>query len=413
MRVGILLPGFSSDEQDWAIPVQLTLIREMARQDEVQVMALRYPHRRDCYSIYGATVYSLGGAQARGIGRIKLWVEALRLLRQLHQERPFDVLHAMWADETGLIAAWAGKWLGIPVAVSIAGGELVGFEEIQYGLQRSAFSRWIVGQALGGADCVIAACSYAKGLIGKTGYSVAAAKIRTIALGVDTNAFERTPPPAPPRLQGGEQNRHGNGNFQSGRQDKTFEPQRHREKTGERHLIHVGSLVGVKDQAMLLRAVVRLNADVMLDIVGTGPEEARLKTLVSELGIEERVRFVGAVHHLDLPEYYQQAALNILTSRHEGLGMVTLEAAACGLPTVGTAVGLLPDYPALGVSVAVGDDAALAEAIRALLDDDERRIALGQSAFELVQKQFTIQETVKQFRDVYERLIQQRRIDKP
>ena len=108
MNIGILLPGFSSDEHDWAIPVQLNLVREMAREDDVRVLALRYPHRRDCYSVYGAMVYSLGVGQACGARRLALWWEALRTLRRLHREKPFDVLHAMWADETGLIAAWAG-----------------------------------------------------------------------------------------------------------------------------------------------------------------------------------------------------------------------------------------------------------------------------------------------------------------
>ena len=47
MNIGILLPGFSSDENDWAIPVQMNLVREMAKGDDVRVLALRYPHRRD------------------------------------------------------------------------------------------------------------------------------------------------------------------------------------------------------------------------------------------------------------------------------------------------------------------------------------------------------------------------------
>src|SRR5690242_8728110 len=132
MKVGILLPGFSSDEHDWAIPVQLNLVREMATHDDVRVLALRYPHRRDHYSVYGATVCSLGVGQVRGFGRLKLWIDALLILRRLHREKPFDVLHAMWADETGLIAAWAGRWLGIPVVVSVAGGELVGFDDLNY-----------------------------------------------------------------------------------------------------------------------------------------------------------------------------------------------------------------------------------------------------------------------------------------
>ncbi len=372
MRVGIILPGFSSDENDWAIPVQLNLVRELAQHDEVRVLTLRYPHRRDLYTVFGAAVNSLGVGQVRGLGRLKLWADALQTLRRLHHEQPFDVLHAMWADETGLIAAWAGRWLGIPVVVSIAGGELVGFDDLGYGLQRSAFSRWIVGQALKGADRVIAACTYARNLISQAGYQIPADKIRTITLGVDAEIFTLPKSNQPPT---------------------------------ENRLIHAASLVGVKDQVTLLRALARLDETVTLDIIGTGTEEKHLRTLAAELDISHRVHFLGKVEHLDLPAHYQQAALNILCSSHEGLGMVTLEAAACGIPTVGTAVGILPDYPDLGISVPVGDAAALAHAINELLNDKQKRIDRGQSARKLVEERFTIQETVRQFRALYAELI--------
>ncbi len=369
MNIGILLPGFSSDEDDWAIPVQQNLVREMARHDEVRVIALRYPHRRDCYSVYGATVYSIGvGAWVRGWGRLALWWEAIHLIRRLHKEKPFDVLHSMWADETGLIAAWAGRLLNIPVIVSIAGGELVGFNELDYGLQRSAFSRWTVGQALYGADRVIAACSYAKGLIAQAGYHISEEAVRIIPLGVDADVFVPSKVPIAPN-----------------------------------HLIHAASLVSVKDQATLLRAIAHLD-NVTLDIVGEGPEREKLMALAVELGISKKVNFVGNIPHLAMPSFYQRAALHVLTSRHEGLGMVTLEAAACGIPTVSTAVGIVPDSPELGVSVPVGDDAALATEIRYLLGQPERRAALAKSAYTLAHEKFSIQQTAQNFREVYEKL---------
>src|SRR5689334_8807346 len=98
MRIGILLPGFSSHSDDWAIPVQQNLARELAlpASDDLRIIALRYPHRRDCYTIDGATVYSLGAGQVRGAGRLRLWWDALRLIETLHREKPFDLLHAMW-----------------------------------------------------------------------------------------------------------------------------------------------------------------------------------------------------------------------------------------------------------------------------------------------------------------------------
>ena len=365
MNIGILLPGFSADETDWAIPVQLNLVREMAKHDHVRVLALRYPHRRDTYPIHGATVTSLGVGQVRGLQRLALWLDALRTLRRLHQEKPFDVLHAMWADETGLIAAWAGRLLRVPVVVSVAGGELVGLDDIGYGLQRGAFSRWIVREALTGANRVVVACSYARCLLPP---DILADKVRTITLGVDADIFRPSyTPPNPNRL------------------------------------VHAASLVQVKDQATLLRALARLE-NVELDILGTGPEQARLEALGHELGIAQRVNFVGAVQHLDTPPYYQRAALNVLASRHEGLGMVTLEAAACGVPTISTNVGLLPDEPTLGIAVPVGDDAALASAIHDLLQNASRRQAFGQSARETALQRYTIQNTVEQFQVLYRSL---------
>ncbi len=372
MNIGILLPGFSSDENDWAIPVQLNLVRELARQDSVRVLALRYPHRRDRYGVSGADVIALGAAQARGLRRLRLWAEALLMLRKLHREQRFDVLHAMWADETGLIATWAGRVLGVPAVVSLAGGELARLPQVDYGLQRSAFSRWVVRQALEGADRVLPACAYTERLILAAGYRVDAKRVRRVALGVELP------------------------------KEFTAEAQRGTEKgLHQRRLLHVASLVGVKDQSMLLRALARLPETITLDVVGDGPERERLRVLARELGVSQRVIFHGAVAHPEMSRFYQEADLHVLPSLHEGFGMVTLEAAAHGLLTVGTAVGILPDVPALGVSVPVGDDTALAVAIRDLLADSAALRERGQQARRAVEQGFTITHTAAALREVY------------
>jgi glycosyltransferase involved in cell wall biosynthesis len=383
MNIGILIPGFSSDENDWSIPVQQHLARILSQTDNVRIIALRYPYRRTAYRIYDAMVYPLGYThRARGLRRMMLWLDTLLTVQRLHRERRFDVLHAMWADETGLLAVWAGRRLNVPSVVSIVGGELVGFPELNYGLQRSAFSRWIVGRALK-ADCVVAASEYARRLIPQAGYDVPEKRVRVIALGVDAGMFAPlTPQPPLPRNTG----------VPASWGD------------GEIRLIHVASLVPIKDQAMLLRAVARLGENVVLDILGTGTEENRLRELATELGISQRVIFVGAVGHTDLPAYYRRAALHVITSRHEGQALVTVEAAACGIPTVGTDVGILADVQDLGIAVPVGDDEALAAAIQGLLSDDERRIALGQSARAAVEREYTIERTAEQYRELYRTL---------
>jgi glycosyltransferase involved in cell wall biosynthesis len=364
MKIGILLPGFSSDADDWAIPVQQHLARELARTDDVRIIALRYPFRRSRYTVDGAQVISLGaGSYASGLRRLRLWADALRTLQRLHAETPFDILHAMWADETGLLGAWAGRMLGVPSVVSILGGELVGLHDIGYGLQLSAFSRWIVGQALR-SDVVISASRYVDDLIVSAGYR-RTGRIMRGTLGVNTDLFKPDATPPHPR-----------------------------------RIINVASLVPVKDQGTLLRALARL-PDVTLDMLGVGTQERHLRALATDLGIAARVNFIGAVKHTDLPAYYQRATVSVLTSRHEILAMATLEAAACGVPVVSTDVGTLPDHPTLGVVVRVGDDAALADAIRGMLADEGQRAGFGIRARATAAQNFSIAQTAFDLRSLY------------
>lgn len=368
MNLGILLPGFSSDPNDWALPVQANLALALSERMDVRTVALRYPHRRDHYHAFGAEVYSIGVGQVRGWRRLALWLEALRLIRRLHHERPFNVLHAMWADETGAVAVWAGRLLKIPVVVSILGGELINLPQFGYGLQRSRFGRWTVGQALK-ADHVIVPSRYVAGLIQQAGYHVPPERQYRGVLGVDSQHFRPAERPTP-----------------------------------SRHLINVASLIPIKGHSILLQALAHLPTDVTLDIIGTGPDRPALEQLAADLGITERVRFLGEVYHLDLPRYYQQAALMVLPSYHEVLAIATLEAAACGIPVISSAVGTLPDYPSLGVTVPTGDDDALATAIRHLLEHPDERLSLAHSARQTIETTFDSRHVAADLHALYETL---------
>ncbi|MCU0499245.1 MAG: glycosyltransferase family 4 protein [Anaerolineae bacterium] len=361
MRIGIVIPNFSADEDDFALPVYQNLIKSLAIEAEVRVIALRYPPKRDPYLLHGAQVYPLGAGDRRGIGRLALWYDAIRLIQRLHREAPFEVLHSMWADEAGLIAGYAGRLIGTPVVVSVAGGELVGLRDIAYGSQLTRLGRWIVRQAISSADRVIVASQYSRECL-RALYPQARATV--IPLGIDLNLFT-------PSLEVYQAN----------------------------HLIQVGSLMGVKGHATLFRALQQL-PDCTLDLIGTGYEREQLIELTAHLGIADRVRFLGMIPHRTLPSHYRKAALNVLPSRHEGQGMVTLEAAACGVPTVGTRVGLLPDLPEVGIAVPVDDVDQLAEAIRLMLSE---RARWSESALRTAQD-YTIADTIRQWLGIYRTL---------
>src|SRR5262245_28120732 len=148
MRVGLVMPGFSAGPDDWCIPALRIFAALLAQTDDVRLLTIRYPYRAGRYQVEGVEVTALGGALGRGQASLRLWRDALRTLAAEHRRRPFDVLHAFWATESGAITTLAGRWLGIPTLVSLAGGELVHLPSIGYGDGLRAAERVKVNLAL-------------------------------------------------------------------------------------------------------------------------------------------------------------------------------------------------------------------------------------------------------------------------
>jgi D-inositol-3-phosphate glycosyltransferase len=128
-----------------------------------------------------------------------------------------------------------------------------------------------------------------------------------------------------------------------------------------------------------------------LVIVGgaSGPEgdteTRRAHGLVDELGLHERVRFVEPQPHHILSTYYRAADVVLAPSRSESFGLVALEAAACGIPVVASAVGgllSLVDDGRTGRLIDGRDPADYARAVREILGDDDRRAAMSAASVE-------------------------------
>lgn len=148
-------------------------------------------------------------------------------------------------------------------------------------------------------------------------------------------------------------------------------------------VLFLGRLVKAKDLGVLLKAVPRILAGqprVKVVIAGAGPEETSLRRLAHDLGIEASVRFPGRIAHQDVPGLFAAADVFVLCSHYEGTSMVTLEAAASGLPIVSTDVtgavdAILPGQS--GLLVPKRHPKALADAIACLLDDPQRAQEMG------------------------------------
>jgi glycosyltransferase involved in cell wall biosynthesis len=149
-------------------------------------------------------------------------------------------------------------------------------------------------------------------------------------------------------------------------------------------LVHVASLNRIKEQAMLIDAfkgvIERLPA-VHLDIVGEDTLHGAVQSYARRAGLDAHVTFHGFLPTDRLVPFYQRAHLLVMSSRHEAAGVSVLEAAACGVPAVGTAVGYLADWsPDRAMSVPPGDARALADAVLTLIADRAARDRLADAA---------------------------------
>lgn len=379
LRIVLIAPGFSADEGDWGIPGLRNLAAELARRGEVRLLSLHYPYRQGRYDLDGVRVHALGGANARGVRRAHLLLRALRWTVLEHRRRPADLLHGLWADESGAVAVAAGRLLRVPAVVSLMGGELLALTDIGYGGRQSRLGRRLLPRTLRHAARVTVGSASLQHLAAPC---VAAGRLARLPLGVDTALFRPAPAAAgaAPLVEGAVR------------------------------LLCVASLTPVKDHALLLRALASVAGEVPgvhLHLVGDGPLRSELAGRAEALGLTMRVTFHGAIPHDRLPDYYRAADLLVVSSRYESQGMVALEAAACGCPVMGTAVGLLPELPGVYV-VPVGDAGALARAIVAALSDRGALAGRADASLEAVRAGFRLEQTVDDLCGLYRQVLASR-----
>lgn len=145
---------------------------------------------------------------------------------------------------------------------------------------------------------------------------------------------------------------------------------------GARYLISVGRMVKRKAYDRLILSLERLPGDVRLLILGSGPLRGELTDLVAARGLGERVSMPGFVDEGDKYRYLAAADLYVLSSEHEGFGIVLQEAMAVGLPIVATSHGGQTDILEDGVNallIASNEPAVIAEAVGRLLGDGEMK----------------------------------------
>lgn len=216
-------------------------------------------------------------------------------------------------------------------------------------------------------------------------------KVRVVYNGIDTERFSPAPPAA-----------------------------RYR---GDLTVGYVGNLTLIKQVDVLIRAVARLAGAfprLQLRIVGKGPGEGRrrkegdtairVRTLAAELGLGERVRFVEPQR--DVERQLREMDIFVLPSVSEGMSNAMLEAMATGLPVIATDSGGNREvirHGHTGYLFPSGDDEALVAFLRGLIEDPEKRRAMGQAAREAVMERFTTRRMVADMETIYVEELEKRR----
>ncbi|MDT8367432.1 MAG: glycosyltransferase family 4 protein [bacterium] len=161
----------------------------------------------------------------------------------------------------------------------------------------------------------------------------------------------------------------------------------------------IAQLIDRKGHRFLIKAIPEILdtvPDATFLFFGKGPEEAELKELCRESGVVGKVRFVG--FREDLDDYLGCLDLVIHPALMEGLGVSLLQAAAAGVPIVGTRVGGIPEAVVDGVNgvlVEPGDPVSLARAVVRILTDRDLAAGLGVGGRKLVQDRFSVEAMVK------------------
>jgi teichuronic acid biosynthesis glycosyltransferase TuaC len=227
-----------------------------------------------------------------------LYQASLRAVRRLMRDGlRFDVIDAHYLYPDGVAAVWLGQRLGVPVVMTARGSDVTQIA------QMAAPGRMVSAAVRAAAGVITVSSALRDGVIA---LGAAPERVRVLRNGVDLFGFH------PPVDRGAARAALG---------------------LTRPALISVGHLIPRKGHDLTIRAMALL-PEWELVVLGEGPERAGLEGLIRSLGLQDRVRLLGARPHGALAACYGAADLMVLASSREGWANVLLESMACGTAVV-------------------------------------------------------------------------------
>lgn len=200
---------------------------------------------------------------------------------------------------------------------------------------------------------------------------------------------------------------------QFGVDPSAFAPSARSQSNGQFVIGYAGRLVEEKGVDVLLHAAAGLDGDWRVDLIGSGPAQARLSELARSLGVADRVRFLPWVASSKIADVYRSLDVLVLPSRSrpnwiEQFGRALTEAMACGVPVIGSICGEIPNVIGeAGLIFPEGDAATLRERLRCLHSRPAFRAELAQRGRQRVLDHFTQAQIARKTYEVYRKLASQ------
>lgn len=298
------------------------------------------------------------------------YFKAVKVIKQKVAEFQPDLVHAHYASSYGLLGALAGKH---PYLISVWGSDVYSYPQAGWLYKK------LLTYSLKKADVILSTSH----CMARETARYTSKEIAITPFGVDTTRFKQMERPASSKLVIGT--------------IKTLSA-----NYGIDILIRTFALVCQNNP----------DKDLLLRIVGDGPDKAKLQALCAELKISDRVEFAGFIANEQLPEVYNSIDIFVALSHKESFGVVAVEAMACETPVVvSEAEGFreVVVHGETGWIVPHNDPSATADAIQTLIDQPEQRIAMGQKGRQQVLTHYDWKQNVETMYNIYQKMVANKR----
>lgn len=349
---------------------------------KAEVLTSRIDGEEDGLSVDGVPVHRVKSWRVNihdcGLRGAYTYVLAAALKRmRLHAKHKYDIEHYFFSMPTGLLTLLPQLGRQVPYIVSLRGSDVPGYDPFNRKVELlHRLLKPVTRRIWKRAERTVALSEALADTARETAPDI---DIDVIPNGIDTEQFS---------------------------------PPEKRKSTSVIKLITVARLLERKGIQTILEACAKPTVlPITLEIIGTGPYEAELRSLADSLGISDRVEFLGYVPNEELPRYYRKSDVFVLPSETESFGLVFAEAMSCGLPIAASDVGGIPEtvrHGTDGLLCPPGDPGLLRQNIKLLMSSKERRASIGDSQRQRILANYTWDQIASRYLDVYESVLDRR-----